>query len=139
MATTDMYVYKYDADKPYVSKKSLTVAGAGTSQSLFTVTGAIKCYLIGYCTTNLSATADNVSVGTAASTQALIANTAAQDIDAGELWIDATPAVTETAPTAYTLLVGDIILTKTANATAGVIDFYLFWKPISADGCVTPA
>ena len=79
-------------------------------------------------------------------TASLIAQIAnAEDLDDGDIWIDATPAVgAEALPSPRILNDGaDIILTIGSTAvTGGVVDFYCLWRPLSEDGNVsvtTPA
>lgn len=143
---------------PFMAKKTVTFAG-GTTDAwgddggaldggvLFTVTGAVKCVLIGVCTTNLVGGA-TLEVGITGATAIFMPQTTDTAIDAGELWLNnATPAtyyiVGESEAAAdnlpvYMLNGNDIILTVSggANTTSGVIDFYCYFTPISSDGNV---
>ena len=118
--------------------------GAAGAYTLFTVTGNVYLYgIFGVCRELLdSGGAATVEVGTAAVTAGLIAQTLATDIDAGETWQDAAP---DANPAAVVLLAHsfsvaagtDIILTIGGFAlTAGNLDVYAFWLPLSNDGTV---
>ena len=134
-------------------EKAKTFTGASGSGAvgtidLFTVTGAVEVRLAAYCTTNLAGASATLEVGVAGATTALIAQTTATDIDAGEIWEDATPSFTTphyllTTAALSGNLIGyslDIIATVgTANITAGAMVFVLFWRPISSNGEVTSA
>ncbi|MDD5109493.1 MAG: hypothetical protein PHC29_08380 [Candidatus Omnitrophica bacterium] len=145
-------------DYPFRTKKTITFAGGTTDAwgddggaldgaAIFTVTGVVQIKLIGECTTNLTGDTATVEVGITGATAIFMAQSTATDIDAGDIWInDTTPAtyfiVGEEQAAAdnlpeYILNGNDIILTvTTANVTAGVIDFFALWKPISDDGSV---
>jgi len=119
--------------------------GAVGTVALFTVTNAALVTIIGICTEDLAeagATA-TISVGTAAAPTGIIAQINAVDLDVGELWIDATPAVLEAYGTGTSFFIGDgadIILTVGAqNVTDGTVDFVCFWTPLTANGLVAPS
>jgi hypothetical protein len=117
--------------------------GAKGAITLFTVTGTIRGKLTAWCTTNLAEEGDpggaTVEVGIAGNTAGLIAQTAALDIDAGDLWHDNSPdASLELAATGieFNLTNGaDIILTvATDEVNAGVITFCLEYFALPTDG-----
>lgn len=115
------------------------------AHTLFTVTGNVLVNVFGICDTNLAGAA-TIEVGVAGNTAGLIAQVAdATDLDDGDIWVDATPAVgVEALPGAKILNDGaDIILTiGSTDLTAGVVDFYCVWRPLSAGSKVevtTPA
>jgi len=114
--------------------------GAVGVHTLFTVTGNVLITVFGICDTDLtSGGAATISVGVTGNTAALIASTAATDLDDGEIWVDSTPAVgVEALPSSFIVNDGaDIILTiGTAALTGGVVDFYCLWRPLSEDGKV---
>lgn len=114
--------------------------GNVATHTLFTVTGNVLVTVFAVCDTNLAG-AGTIEVGVAGNTAGLIAQIAdATDLDDGDIWVDATPAVgVEAIPTTKVLNDGaDIILTiGAADITAGVVDFYCMWRPLSADGNVT--
>lgn len=140
-------------DGGFVSKKTITFAGGTTNAigdhdgtgdpfDIFTVTGLVKARVFGFCTTNLAGGSSTLEVGTAKGTAAIIAQTTGTDIDANEIWHDASPdASVEAITVAPEEIVGqDIIGTVgTANITAGVIEFYCIWYPLSPDGYVVAA
>ncbi len=114
--------------------------GAG-ALSLFTVTGNVKVRIIPICTTNLASAAEaNMELGVSADTDAMIASTLATDLDANDLWIDASPTTTiepESTSRDYIISNGDdVILTIDAQVDSGVIAFYCEWKPLSSNGAV---
>jgi hypothetical protein len=114
--------------------------GAVGAHTVFTVTGNVLVQCFGICDTNLAG-AGTIELGVAGNTAGLIAQIAdATDLDDGDIWVDATPAVgVEALPGAFVLNDGaDIILTIGATAiTAGVVDFYCLWRPLSSDGNIT--
>lgn len=118
--------------------------GTSNPTTLFTVTGDVVVRVIGVCTTNLAGATATLEVGTTKSTASIIAQTTGTDIDANELWHDASPDTNVEAATvaAAKFVVGgaDIIETiGTANLTAGEIYYICLWRPISPDGNVVAA
>ena len=117
--------------------------GTGNPATLFTVTGDVLVYLPGgICKTSLvgSATLKVGLVGNTAVLLAQIADTTA--FDENMTWFDSTPALGEgQAPKFHPIGGGlDIIQTVgSANITAGEIDYYCFWRPLSSDGLVVVA
>lgn len=114
--------------------------GDQAAHTLFTVTGDVLVRVFGVCSTNIAG-AGTMEVGVAGNTAGLIAQIAdATNLDAGEVWVDATPGVGVEAVTGTFVVAGgaDIILTiGTADLTAGVVTFYCLWRPLSSDGNVT--
>lgn len=110
------------------------------AHTLFTVTGDVLVTVFAVCSTNLAGAA-TIEVGVASNTPGLIAQIAdATDLDAGDIWVDATPAIgVEAIPTTKVLVGGaDVILTiGSTDLTAGVVTFYCLWRPLSNDGTVT--
>ena len=137
----------------FLSHKKITFAGGtanaigdhdgtGDPFDIFTVTGLVVARIFGFCTTNLVGDSSTLEVGTAKSTAAIIAQTVGTNIDANEIWHDATPDNSvELLTVAPQEIVGqDVIGTVgTANITAGVIDFYAIWYPLSPDGNLVAA
>ena len=132
------------ATKTYTGGASL--GQTGTNATIFTVTGEILvAYLVPFCTVNLgeSGASSNLSLGVTNSTALFIASTAALDIDAGDLWVDATP--TEVGGVALPATLKDVVITDNiltahtgvGNTNAGAIRFDLYWLPLSADAAVT--
>lgn len=136
------------------AKKTMTFAGATTNDpgdvdgtgnpaTLFTVNGPVLLEVIGYCTTDLAGASATLEVGFAGATAQLIAQTTATNIDAGEIWHDATPdAKFEASTVAVQQLVNDLDVIQTvgtANITAGAITYVAYWYPLSPDASVVAA
>ena len=116
--------------------------GTGNPATLFTVTGDVLVYIIAICKDSLigAATLEAGLTGNTAVLLAQIANTTTFDVNMA--WLDSTPALGEgEAPKFHPVGGGlDIIQTVgTANITAGEIDYYCFWRPLSSDGSVVAA
>lgn len=146
------------SDFAFRTKKTITFAGATTNAwgddggtrdggAIFTVTGLVKCQVLGEVTTNLAGGA-TLEVGIAGATAIFLPQETDTDLDAGNIWLnDATAAahyiIGEEQAAAdnlpiYLLNGQDIILTVSggANTTSGVIDFFALWSPISDDGAI---
>lgn len=146
------------SDFAFRTKKTITFAGGTTNAwgddggtldggAIFTVTGLVKCQLIGEVTTSLAGGA-TLEVGIAGATAIFLPQETDTDLDAGNIWVnDATAAayyiIGEEQAAAdnlpiYLLNGQDIIITVTggANTTSGVIDFFCLWTPVSDDAAV---
>ena len=143
---------------PFMAKKIVTFDGATTDAwgndggaldggTLFTVTGLVKCIVIGKCTTSCAGAGSTDEIGITGATNIFMPVTTMTSLDAGHIWLNnATPAtyfiVGESEAAAdnlpiYTLNGNDIIMTtKTANTDSGVVELYCYWTPISSDGNV---
>jgi len=131
-----------------LARKTYSFAVQGGAQgtiNLFTVTGSVFVQIFGVCQTDLAGALATVEVGIVGNTAALIAQTTATDVDQYTTWQDATP---EAHPGAVNLTGRAFVLTNgadvgmkisTAALTAGAIDFYCLWAPLSADGNVSAA
>lgn len=112
-------------------------AGSGGigSATLFTVTGDVIVVLFATCTTDVAGTASVIEVGINGNTAALIGQTNGTAIQAGEIWLDTTPATVESLPTAKILTNGtDIVETITnGTATAGSLTYYCLWRPLASN------
>lgn len=116
--------------------------GTGDPATLFTVTGVVAMKLFGYCTVDLAGATATVEVGTAKNTAGLIAQSTATDIDANELWHDATPdaSVELSTVAAEKIVCQSVIQTvATANITSGSITYVCLWRPLSANATVVAA
>jgi len=130
------------------TKKSQTfsnVAGSGAigTVSLFTVTGMVVVKVIGICRVDLVGAA-TLEVGVTGSTALCLAQIAnATTLDVGEIYADATAgifkAVSDTIPPQNIVTTEIFATVGAANITAGQVDFYCLWNPISSDGNVTAA
>lgn len=116
--------------------------GVAGSIAMFTVTGAVEVILVGVVTTSLtSGGAATLEAGVVGLTAALIANTAVADLSAPNTWVDASPAIAQPLPAAQVISSGqDIVFDiNVADLTAGIIDFYCYWRPLGATGAVVAA
>ncbi len=138
---------------PFLASKRITFAGGTTNAigdfdgtgdpfTVFTVTGDVQVMVVGICKTTLVGAA-TLELGVTNNTAAILAQIAdATTLAVNEAWIDATPTLAEArTPQIHTIgggldIIGNI---GTANITAGVIDFYCFWRPLSSDGNVAAA
>lgn len=126
--------------------KSITYAAATTGKvathNLFTVTGDVLVRIFAVCSVNLDSDgAATIEAGIADNTAALIAQTTATGIDAGEVWIDNAPATVEVLPATQILTNStDIIETiGTAAIKAGAMTYYCLWRPLSIGSSVVAA
>lgn len=149
----DQRVPAFDPSYGFRTHKAMTFDGATTNDpgdfdgtgnpaTLFSVTGAVRMKLLAICGTNLAGATATIEVGTAAGTAGIIPQTTAEDIDAGEIWFDATPTTTIEPTSSLTdnIVSADVIQTVgTANIDSGAIDYYALWYPLTDDGNVTAA
>ncbi len=121
--------------------------GAIGQHTLFTVTGNVWVnQVFGICDTDLeSGGAATISIGSANNVAQLMDATTATNVDDGDVWDNATPTVeignmwgsgnkfyapiNDGADITFDIL--------TATITAGVVDMYVFWRPLSSDGNIT--
>lgn len=131
-----------------ITKKSHTfsnVAGSGAvgTVALFTVTGVVRVHVIGICNTDLVGAA-TLEVGVTGSTALVLAQIAnATTLDAGELYADATAAAfkatSDTVPPKVIVTTDIFATVGSTNITAGQVDFYAIWTPISSNGNLVAA
>lgn len=131
-----------------ITKKAHTFAnaagqGAVGTINLFTVTGLVYAKVVGICNTDLvgAATLEAGVTGSTALCLAQIAN--ATTLDAGEIYANATAAafvaVSDTVPPENLITTAIFATVGSTNITAGQVDFYCIWRPISTDGNVVAA
>lgn len=121
--------------------------GAVGTFTAFTITGDVLLQVFGICNVALtSGGAATIELGVSGNTAVLIAQTTATALIANEIWHDATPTTTieqidVDGTRMFVVSNGqDAILTISAFAlTAGDVDFYGLWRPLSANGLVVPA
>jgi hypothetical protein len=116
--------------------------GTGNPATLFTVTGVVAMKLFALCTVDLVGATATLIVGTAKNTNGLIASTTATDLDANELWHDATPdaSVELSSVAAEKIVAQNVIQTAgTANITAGSLTYVCLWRPLTANATVVAA
>lgn len=121
--------------------------------TLFTITGLVRLQVVAHITTAVTSASDlgTLEVGVAGGTARLLGQ---ELVDAtafavGDVWtedVDPETSIAQLGDAANGLewkaasSTNPIILTiVTQNMTAGVIDFYCLWTPISAGGGVYPA
>jgi len=142
-----------DAPLPFVTSKRITFIGGTTNAigdydgtgdpfTIFNVTGDVMCFVVGICKTTLVGGA-TLEVGVTDNTAAILAQISdATTLVENEAWHDATPTLAEAMTARYHFIGGGLNIIGsigTANITAGVIDFYCFWRPLSSDGLVESA
>jgi hypothetical protein len=118
--------------------------GSGNPFSIFTVTGDVEVKVVAIGKTNLVGSSATLEVGISGNTAALIAQSSAEAIDAGEIWHDATPdsGIELSSVVTQNIIANgaDIIGTVgTANITSGAIRFLCLWRPLSRNGVVVAA
>ena len=124
--------------------------GAQGAFTIFTVTGDVLLQVFGICDVQpaVAAGTPTLELGVSGDTTAYIAQIVnATDLIANEVWLDATPTLTQeildpaVIPRTWIVANGqDTILTiGGADLTAGDIDFYALWRPLSTDGLVVAA
>ena len=133
------------SNEAFMLESTWTFTGSGTgatgSHTLFTVTGNVLVSVFGICDTSLSGSGADFEVGVTGNTAGLIAQIAdAEDLNDGDIYIDATPEVGVAAVPGMQILNDglDILLKITTTAvSAGVIDWYVLWRPLSKGSSVT--
>ena len=114
--------------------------GATGAHTLFTVTGNVLVSVFGVCDTSLDGAA-TFEVGVASNTAKLLAQVAnATTLDDGDVYVgEETEVGAGLIPAMQVLNDGtDIILTIGLTAvTAGVVDFYCLWRPLSSNANIT--
>lgn len=112
--------------------------GTGNPATLFTVTGDVLVQVFAVCGVDLAGANATVEVGITGNTASFIAQTTGTTIDAGHVWVDATPGTVQPLSSVQIITGGtDIIQTvATANLTAGKLTYYCIWTPLSEDANV---
>lgn len=109
--------------------------GAVGATTLWTVTGTIAVRVFAVCGAVDLTGSGTLEVGIAGNTAAIIAQTAATAIDAGEIWYGTNPPTVGVMPSTLILSGTNIIQTIGTNTvTAGTLTYYAIWNPISSDG-----
>jgi hypothetical protein len=131
---------------------SIATWNTQAAHEILTATGAIQVKIIVECNTTLEDAGDaaTLTLGTENNTAAWIASTSAagagdaNQLDAGELWLDATPddnytAATSSAMLDFVLIDGDDVgYTVGGSAiTAGSLVFHMWWYPLDSTGAAT--
>ena len=109
----------YPHENTRITKTLTFLNDAAGALDLFTITGDVEVEITAVCTTIIaSAAAANVELGVASDTDAMIASTLATDIDADEIWDDATPTLPIAATSTrldFTIHGEDVIITLDAQ------------------------
>lgn len=114
--------------------------GTGNPTTVFEVSGVVMATVFAIPSVDLVGASATLELGVASNTAALIAQTTATDIDDGDVWRDAGPAVGAEAANDPLIVIDDIIETVgTANITAGALTYYCIWWPVSDGATVTAA
>lgn len=114
--------------------------GTGNPVTLFSVTGDVAINVFGICTVDLVGASATVEFGVTSSTAALGNQQTATNVDQYDVYHDAVLAIGGQVAGHAHITSEDVILTVgTANITAGAIQFYCLWNPLSSDGKVTAA
>ena len=121
-----------------------STTGATGETTLFTVTGTVAVRVFAYCSALLDQTGATstieVGVTEGTNTAAIIAQTGAIAIDAGEIWYGTNPPNVGVMPNQLILVDTDIVQTIAGNTVKqGVLTYYCLWFPISSDGNVVAA
>ncbi len=116
--------------------------GAATSHTLFTVTGNVLVTVFGVVDTTLdSAGTPTIEVGVTGNTAALVAQGTAKNYADGDIYVDATDTRVGVGAVPAMQIINDgldILLKITSSTlTAGVIDFYCLWSPLSSYANIT--
>lgn len=136
-----------------ITKRTVTLAGGTTDAwgdhdgaldgtAIYTVTGLCFVKLLAVCVTSLVGATATIEAGITGDTAIFLPQETATQIDEGQIWVNDAANGTyivvggESGATGnlpeYLLNGNDIILTVgTANITAGELDFYCIWRPIS--------
>lgn len=127
-----------------VGNKSITYVAATTgavgTTTLFTVTGTVAIRVFAVADTIDLTGSGTLEVGIAVNTAAIIAQTSATAIDAGEIWYGTTPPTVGVLPGQLILASTDIIQTiASSTVTAGSLTYYCLWFPLTSSASVTPA
>jgi len=117
--------------------------GTGNPATLFTVTGDVLVYIMGLCKVSLVGGA-TLEAGLSGNNAVLLPQLAdvSTDLLIGMTWLSASAEIGEgEAPVFHPIAAGNDIIqvVGTANITAGEVDYYCFWRPLSSDGLVVRA
>lgn len=120
--------------------------GAQAAYTVYTITGDVLVVIFGVCNTAFTGVNATIEVGVVGNTAVLIPQIVASTLIANEIWHDATPTTTVEqisllTTKGFVVTNGqDAILTvATADLTAGDLDLYALWRPMSTDGNVVAA
>ena len=119
-----------------------STTGATGNHTLFTVTGNVLVSIFGVVDTTLtSGGANTIEVGVTGNTAVLIAQATGANFADGDIWVDATDTRVGAGAVPAMQIINDgfdiLLKITTATLTAGVVDFYCLWRPLSSDANIT--
>ena len=104
---------------------------------LFTITGAVRLQLVPVCQEDFTAGgASTIKLGSASNTAAFISATGYSLIDAGKMWVSATPGNVINASAVLDKIVTEDVGFEIATAAMsdGTMLFVYAWEPVSSNG-----
>lgn len=107
------------------------------THELFTITGAVRIQIVPVCQEDFTAGgAATIKFGSASNTAAFISATGYSLIDAGKMWVSATPGnVISTTAVLDKIVTEDIgYEISTAAISDGTMLFVYAWEPVSTNG-----
>lgn len=121
--------------------------GAQAAYTVFTVTGNVLIHaLFGICEDAFtSGGAAKIELGIVGNTAVFVAQTTATDLIANEIWYAAAPATTleqiDLTTLSFVVTNGTDVsfLVSAVDLTAGKVNLYCVWSPLSADGNIVAA
>ena len=139
-----------DANDDHPNYFTVTLNGASATwntvaaHEIAIVTGTVRMRILAECTTDLTTGggAATIELGTPNNTAEIIAVTTGTDLDDTEIWKDGTPDVESVASADavrdFVVVSGtDVGVTiKVAALTAGLINFHIYWTPLSSGAMV---
>jgi hypothetical protein len=137
-------------DRPWLVRSDYDFAadtGAQAAYTVFTVTGEVLIHSIfGICEDAFtSGGAATIELGVSGNTAVFIAQSTATELIANEIWHDATPTTTveqiDLTGLSFVVANGQDVsfLVGAADLTAGKVNLYCIWSPLSVDGNVVAA
>ncbi len=126
-------------------RKTVTFSNTTGVVNLFTVTGFVRVKVYARCKTAVASVGGtNGSLGVVDEAAGFIADTDMTALAAGEVWKDTSPTeklnMYNDAVFDYVLSDGqDVILTLSAQADSGVMEFAAVYEALSSDGAVVAA
>jgi hypothetical protein len=136
-------------DRPWLVRSDYDFAvdtGAQAAYTVFTVTGEVLIHAVfGICEDAFTGAGALIELGVSGNTAVFVAQTTAADLIANEIWHDATPTATveniDITGLSFVVANGQDIdlLISGGNVTAGKVNLYCIWSPLSATGNVVAA
>lgn len=133
-------------DRPWLVRSDYDFAadtGAQAAYTVFTVTGEVLIHAIfGICEDTFTGAGALLELGVSGNTNVFIAQTSAAQLIANELWFDNAPTTTveQIDLTGLSFIVAngqDIqLLISGGNVTAGKVNLYCIWSPLSTSAAL---